>query len=198
MSVSRETSPRLAVFAELVIRWNPRINLVSPRDLEHLWTRHIADSAQLFDLAPSQTRTWLDLGSGGGFPGLVCAALAADAGHSTRFILIESDTRKCAFLREAARHMGLSPTIEAKRIEDVSPFSADVITARALAPLPRLLEIASPFLQPTTVCLFPKGRAVESELTSAEADWHIQVQRIQSLTDDDATVLKLTEAAPRP
>ncbi|MEM6621145.1 MAG: 16S rRNA (guanine(527)-N(7))-methyltransferase RsmG [Pseudomonadota bacterium] len=197
MNVSRETSERLAQFEDLVRRWSTRINLVSRRDLDHIWPRHIADSIQIFDHAP-QADTWLDLGSGGGFPGLVCAILSADNNDPTKFTLIESDARKCAFLREATRLLDLRADILTARIETVPPQQFDVVTARALAPLPQLLALSHPFCSPQTVCLFPKGAQAESELTAAQANWHILVERVPSRTDPGATILKLTDIAPRP
>jgi len=197
-NVSRETSPRLAAFADLLTRWNKRINLVSRGDLDRLWPRHIADSAQLFGLAPPRAATWLDIGSGAGFPGLVCAILAADAGRPCRFTLVEAHARKAAFLREATRKLALPAEIRAERIETVPPTAFDVVSARALARLPRLLTLAHPFCGPNTVCLFPKGVRVESELTDAAAGWHTRVERLPDRIDSGASILRITDIAPRP
>lgn len=178
-------------------QWSLRINLVSRGDLEALWPRHIADSAQLHAIAPS-AKTWLDFGSGAGFPGLICAILAADAGAKTEFTLVESDARKCAFLREASRQLEVPVTIETARVENIPPQLYDVISARAVAPLSKLLRLAYPFCGPSTTCLFPKGSRVESELTEAATAWHTTVERLASRTDSGASILKITDIAPRP
>lgn len=197
MNVSRETFPRLAAFEEIVRQWAPRINLISRGDLDHLWDRHIADSAQIHDIAPP-AETWLDFGSGAGFPGLVCAILATDAGNSTRFTLVESDARKCAFLREAARKLDVPVTVVTARIEAMPSTPCDIITARAVAPLTKLLSLAYPHCGPATMCLFPKGVRAESELTEAAADWHTTTERLPSRTDPGASILKITDIARRP
>lgn len=182
-----DLGPRLECFAEILTRWNGRINLVSPRDLPHLWDRHIADSLQLASLIPPGARL-ADLGSGGGFPGLIIA-IATDADVT----LIESDQRKAAFLREAARAAGARVTVLARRIEEVDIPPVQVVTARALAALPQLLEWSSRLLAPDGFCLFLKGRNVDDELTSAAADWHMAVSRLPSRTNADGTILKLGE-----
>ncbi|GAA4474920.1 16S rRNA (guanine(527)-N(7))-methyltransferase RsmG [Gluconacetobacter asukensis] len=182
-----DLGPRLECFAEILTRWNGRINLVSPRDLPHLWDRHIADSLQLASLIPPGARL-ADLGSGGGFPGLIIA-IATDA----EVTLIESDQRKAAFLREAARAAGARVTVLARRIEEVDIPPVQVVTARALAALPQLLEWSSRLLAPDGFCLFLKGRNVDDELTSAAADWHMAVSRLPSRTNADGTILKLGE-----
>ncbi|WP_241503247.1 16S rRNA (guanine(527)-N(7))-methyltransferase RsmG [Komagataeibacter melaceti] len=186
--VSRETRDRLERYAGILQRWNQRINLVSPHDLPHLWSRHIADSLQLADQIPAGGVTLVDMGSGGGFPGLVIAC-ATDA-HVT---LIESDQRKAAFLREAARVAGARVTVCAQRLEVARVPPAQVVTARALAPLSRLLEWGTRFLQPDGFCLFLKGRNAEEELTTARADWHMATTRIPSRTNTDGVILKLSD-----
>ncbi|MEM1298939.1 MAG: 16S rRNA (guanine(527)-N(7))-methyltransferase RsmG [Pseudomonadota bacterium] len=187
----------LEAFKDLLIAWNKRINLVSTGDLDALEDRHIADSIQVFDHRPSEARSWLDVGSGGGFPGLIAAICAKGSGLPIRFTLIESDVRKCAFLREAVRITGTDVQVVSKRIEAVPPEPFDVISARALAHLPKLLSYTAPFSHPETVYLFPKGAQVESELTQAMADWHVTVERIASRTDARGTLLKLTEVSAR-
>ncbi|MDT8345723.1 MAG: 16S rRNA (guanine(527)-N(7))-methyltransferase RsmG, partial [Thermohalobaculum sp.] len=174
---------RLAALETVLRRWAPRINLVSRATLEDLWARHIADSAQLADLAPPRPGVWLDLGSGAGFPGLVIAAILAERAPDCRVILIESDARKCAFLHAAAREMDVSVAIETARIEAAQPHQADVISARALAALDILLGLAARFCRPGTVLLFPKGRTVETELTEARRHWHIEARLHASRTD---------------
>ncbi len=187
LDVSRETLERLRAYAELLVKWQKAINLVAPASLLDLWRRHILDSGQLARLAPLDA-LWLDLGSGAGFPGLVIAILGA-----REIRLIESDVRKCAFLREAARITSAPAQIVNARIGDVAPFHADVVTARALAPLAKLLGFASPFLGTQSIALFPKGQDVGAELTAAHRNWRMRVERHPSLTDERGAILRLTE-----
>ena len=190
MSVSRETLERLAAFAALLERWNRRINLVSPHDLERLWPRHIEDSLQLLPLIPPGTTALTDLGSGAGFPGLVVAIATG-----MPVTLVEADQRKCAFLREAIRSTAADATVVPGRIEAVRLPLASLITARALAPLPRLLELAAPHLAPGGTCLFLKGAGVQDELTAARREWHMQVMATPSRTESRATILAITGLA---
>lgn len=192
MSVSRETAERLDLLAALVRKWTPRINLIAPATVAELESRHIADSLQLWDLRPATLRNWIDLGSGGGFPGLVIAACAP----GLPVTLVESDQRKAVFLRTAAREMGLAPEVICARIEAVPPRPFDVVSARALAPLDRLLPLARPFVAPGGVALFPKGRGADSELTAARTGWHIRAEAIPSRTDPAGTILRLLEFEP--
>lgn len=196
-SVSRETTETLRRFVALVEHWNRRINLLSRREAGDIWTRHVLDSAQLAFLAPPNARTWLDLGSGAGFPGLVCAAMARDLHRPTAFTLVEADARKYAFLREAARSMHLPITILNTRIEHLRLPPQDVVSARALAPLDRLLGYAHPFCHCGTRLLFPKGRQADSELTLARRSWHSRVVRVPSRSDPEATIFQLSEVRPR-
>ena len=185
--VSRETLDTLRIYDALLRRWTQRINLVSPGSLPELWHRHIADSAQLLGLAPAGARTWTDLGAGAGLPGLVIAAMARDISLT----LIESDRRKAAFLRHAAAEMGISISVHACRIEDAPRAAPDVISARALAPLPRLIDLAAPHAGPNTVFLLPKGARVDSELTAATRTWHIHpIEQLTSKTETGATILR--------
>lgn len=193
LAVSRETLERLAAYAGLLRHWQTRINLVGPDTLASLWQRHMLDSAQLWPLVPAGARRLVDLGSGAGFPGLVLAILGAPDVH-----LVESDARKGAFLREAARVTATPITLLTRRVEQIPPLAADVITARALAPLPRLLAWAVPHLAPGGQCLFLKGRGAEDELTAAAKDWKIAPRRIPSLTDPDGTILQLCEVCRGP
>lgn len=186
--VSRETRERLEAYAALLGKWQARINLVSPATLLDLWRRHMLDSAQLLPLLPPGTRVLVDLGSGAGFPGLVLAAMGVPEVH-----LIESDSRKCAFLREAARVMAVAATVHNRRIEAMPPIAADVVTARALAPLARLLAYAAPFIEEDAQCLFLKGKTGEDELTEAAKDWKMRVERVPSLSDPAGTILRISE-----
>jgi 16S rRNA (guanine527-N7)-methyltransferase len=192
--VSRETRERLELYADLLRKWQRSINLVGPRTIGDLWSRHFTDSAQLLPLIPPAetpaTRVLVDFGSGAGFPGLVLAILGAGEVH-----LIESDQRKATFLREVARATGTPVTVHAKRIEQVAPFPADVVSARALAPLGDLLGFAAPFLRPDSLCLFPKGQMAEDELSAASKTWNMTVDRIQSVTDSSATILRISRVS---
>ncbi len=181
-----ETIARLHCFADLLTRWNRRINLIAPSDLPNLWARHIADSLQLTPLLPQEVSV-IDLGSGAGFPGLIIAICT-----NCPVTLIESDTRKASFLREAARVTAARVTIVNARIEDAVISPAPVITARALAPLPQLLEWAAPLLRPDGTCLFLKGRRAEDELTEAAATWHMTIVRTPSRTNSDGVILALS------
>lgn len=187
--VPRETSARLDTFAGLLGKWNARINLVAPSTLADLDARHVADSAQLWPLRPPGARTWVDLGAGGGFPGLVMAALGDVA-----VTLIESDGRKCAFLREAARAMGLAVTVLDARAEAAPPQGADVVSARALAPLPALLPLVARHLAPGGTALLHKGRGWAAEVAAARAaGWAFALDARPSVTDPEARVLVVTD-----
>lgn len=186
--VSRETLERLEAFVGLLEKWNRRINLVARSSLEDVWRRHVLDSAQLLPLLPEapegRTRVLLDLGSGAGFPGLVLAILGAGEVH-----LVEADGRKVAFLREAARIAEAEVEIHLGRIEALTPFPADVVTARALAPLPRLLALAAPFLSEGSRCLFLKGAQAEEELEAARKSWNFSVESHESCTYSSGNIL---------
>jgi len=191
--VSRETLARLEAYAELLIRWSARINLIGRDTLADLWRRHILDSGQLARFIPSSARSLIDLGSGAGLPGLVLAILGVRGVE-----LVEADSRKAAFLREAARVAGAEVTIRPCRIQAVTPHPVDVVTARACAPLDRLLDLAAPFLAPDTLCLFPKGERFKEELTLARKAWTMKVSVEQSLSDRRGVVLRLQQVAREP
>jgi 16S rRNA (guanine527-N7)-methyltransferase len=188
IAVSRETVERLDVYLDLLRRWQRTINLVAASTLADPWRRHILDSAQLIRFVPGDATRLVDLGSGAGLPGLVLAIMGVRDVH-----LIESDRRKAAFLREAARATGAGATVHACRIDEAPPLAADIVTARALAPLKDLLGHAHRFATPGTRCLFPKGRQVEAELTDAGASWTMEVERQPSLSDVDGRILIITE-----
>ncbi len=193
--VSRETWSRLEGLVALLERWNAKTNLVAPREMDAVWTRHIADSLQLLDHAPTEAKTFVDLGSGGGFPGLVLAcALAGRPG--ARVHLVESVQRKAAFLREAVRSLRLPAEVHARRIEEIDPASfgkVDVVTARALAPLPQLCELVQPLLGKGGIALLPKGKDVNRELTEASESWTIRATKLPSVTDGGGTILKVEQ-----
>jgi 16S rRNA (guanine527-N7)-methyltransferase len=189
-SVSRETRARLEAFVALLLRWNGTVNLIARRDEPEVWPRHIADSVQLAPLIPPSTSHGIDLGTGGGFPGLVLAIAT-----NIPFDLIESDHRKAAFLREAGRAIQAPIRVHAVRAEAARVEPAPLITSRALASLPRLLDLAQPLLAPNGICLFLKGAAVESELTAAATEWHMRVKRVPSHTAQDACILRISDIA---
>jgi 16S rRNA (guanine527-N7)-methyltransferase len=183
------TTARLDAFTDLLLRWNARINLVADRDAEAVRTRHIADSLQLLPLLPEGDGPVGDLGSGGGFPGLVLAIASRRPFH-----LVESDRRKAAFLTEAAAQLGLTHVrVHPQRIEAARLPPLAAVTARALAPLTDLLPHAARLLAPGGIALFPKGRTAEDELTAALMHWTLRVERFQSRTAPDATLLRLSE-----
>lgn len=192
--VSRETAGRLDAFAALLRKWQARINLIAPSTLDSLWERHIADSWQIAALAPD-ARRWIDLGSGGGFPGIVVAlALAPDC----RVILVESNAKKCVFLRAALRELGLSGEVLGARIESVADRlePADAVSARALAPLERLCALAYPLLKKGGTGLFPKGQDVGEELTKARQSWRIDAELVPSVTDRAARIVRVRRLEP--
>ncbi len=192
-NVSRETIEQLDVYEGLLKKWNPKINLVSRSTLDDVWHRHMADSAQLYQHIDENCTNWLDFGSGAGFPGLVSAVLAKEKQPDLRFELVESDKRKAAFLMTVSTALGLNAKVMSERIEAVPPQSADVISARAVAPLEQLLAWAAPHAHKSTILLFPKGNSYESELTAARKHWHIDVEVIQSVTDSSSVILKIED-----
>ena len=191
VDVSRETRDQLEALVLTLARWQKTINLVGKGTLAEIWTRHILDSAQLLPLIPKTAKTLVDLGSGGGFPGLVLAALRP----AVDVTLIEADARKAAFLGEAARRMELKnpPKIVVSRIEAAAPAKSDIVTARALAPLGQLLAWSAPHRSDTAICLFHKGKGWQAELTEAMKDWDISCQSFQSVTDRDAVLFRITQ-----
>ncbi len=189
--VSRETLDRLSLYAELLRKWNPAINLVSKSTLPDLWTRHFADSAQLLEIAETPNGKWVDLGSGGGFPGLIVAILAAEKTPALTVTCVESDQRKATFLRTVARETGIGAKVLSERIEALAPLGADVVSARALAPLPELIGYATRHLAPEGIALFLKGTGQAKEIDLALASWAFQIDTFPSRTDRGATILKL-------
>jgi 16S rRNA (guanine527-N7)-methyltransferase len=195
--VSRETIARLDRFVELLVAWQQHTNLIARSTMPTLWTRHVADSLQLVGLAPD-ARIWADLGTGGGFPGLVVACAVAET-EGAHVHLVESIGKKATFLREAVRVTGAPATVHAMRIEDFvdkHPESLDVVMARALAPLPELLRIAYPLLKTKALGLFPKGQDVAVELTEAAKCWKIQSSLIKSRTDSKGQIVSVRGLEP--
>ncbi len=192
--ISADTRRKLEIYEALLRRWQKTINLVAPSTVDEVWHRHFADSAQLWSHHPANAGTWLDLGSGAGFPGLVLAILASET-RGSRHILVESDSRKAAFLREVARETGVPVDILCMRIENPETHykvgKADCVTARALAPLSRLVEIAAPYFGPSTLGLFLKGREVAAEIEKAAQDWQFANELIPSVTEEGGRVVLL-------
>ena len=187
-TVSRETVEKLDVYVGLLNTWQATTNLIAPSTIASIWTRHIVDSLQLLPLAPD-AKIWVDLGSGGGFPGIV---IACTLNSPATVHLVESNAKKAAFLREAARVTGSSAKIHNLRIEDfIKQFQgpADVVTARALAPLPELLGFAAPFLKMGAQALLLKGQDVEGELTQAAKYWKIEADLKPSKTDPKGRIM---------
>lgn len=189
LDVPRETLDRLAAYLDLLGRWQRAINLVGPGTLADPWRRHVLDCGQLRRHVPPGARRLVDLGSGAGLPGLVLAILGVPEVH-----LIESDRRKASFLREAARACGAAGVVvHAERAERVPPLGAEVVTARALAPLPALLALAAPQIGPGATCLFLKGRNAAAELTAARERWTMRLAQEASLSDPHGQVLTISE-----
>ena len=196
--VSRETYDRLNLLVSELRRWQAVKNLVGPRTLNEVWSRHIADSLQLLALEPER-KAWLDLGSGAGFPGLVIG-IAGRSRPGRHVDLVESNSRTCSFLRHAARRTYASASIHEARLEAVIPAFAgkvDVVTARALASLRQLVAWTSPLLETGTVGLFPKGRDAEAELTEARESWRFDADVIPSRTDPDARIIRVRHLQER-
>ena len=192
--VSEDTLQRLKAYADLLEKWQKKINLVGSNTIADLWNRHMLDSAQLFPLLPRPDCTIMDFGSGAGFPGLVLAILGGP-----QVTMVESDGRKCAFLAEAMRETEAGPLarLENCRIEDLPRGKVDVVISRGFAPLGKLLVFADSFLREDSICLFLKGRKADEELTQTEKNWMMQVTKIQSQSDPSGTILKLENVKRR-
>jgi len=193
-NVSRETLDQLHIFADLVRKWTVKINLISKSSIPDIWARHILDSVQVHSLAP-QSGKWVDLGSGGGFPGIVAAIMSKGGQLRHDFVLVESDQRKAVFLRTAIRELDLNATVEVGRIEQIMPLSADILSARALTDLDQLLEYAELHLSSTGTALFPKGARWEKERDAARMRWSYTCDPIRSKTSPDASILKIKDIA---
>ncbi len=191
--IGAATVARIEQFIELALKWNSAINLVGRSTARQMWERHVIDSAQIFKCASQNQRVWLDLGSGGGFPGIVVAVLADEIFPQLRVSLVESDKRKAVFLSEAGRQLGLKLTVHASRIQDLEPQQADVVSARALAPLEDLCGYAAPHLNASGVCAFPKGVSALEEIETARKTWSFHIDQIASITDSRASVLFLKD-----
>jgi 16S rRNA (guanine527-N7)-methyltransferase len=193
--VSRETLQRLEIYHDLLLKWQRTMNLVSPGTLQEIWKRHFLDSVQLLQILDHFPKKWVDLGSGGGFPALVCAIAHTPTQKGIDFVLVESDTRKCAFLRTVAQETNTAITVKNARAETIPPLKADVVTARALAPLPRLLPFIHRHLAPDGIALLQKGTRHAEELELARADWQMDVESFPSVTSADAVILRIRNLA---
>ena len=192
--VSRETFERLEAYVALIEKWNPKINLVSKSSLPEIWDRHIWDSAQIFDIAVEGS-VWADFGSGGGLPGIVLAIFAKELRPDMQFYLVESDQRKCAFLRNVVREIGLNVKVHAERIEVLDPIGASVTSARALTDLNGLLEFVERHSAKNGVAILPKGETWEKEILQAQENWSFEYEEITSKTNNDAAILKIKDFA---
>ncbi len=192
LNVSRESKARLELLHDLVLKWQTHINLIAPSTTANIWNRHILDALQLVALLPKEVEAIADLGSGGGFPGLVLAAAQAATVH-----FYESNGKKAAFLQDALRQMKVPGKVHRLRLEpqmsNANLPKVQVVTARAFAPLPQLLELAQPFFGPETIGLFHKGQDVDAELTEAAKSWRIAFRKHPSLTDSKSVILEVQE-----
>ncbi|NPD17366.1 16S rRNA (guanine(527)-N(7))-methyltransferase RsmG [Xinfangfangia sp. D13-10-4-6] len=191
LGTSQQGIAQLRLFEDLTRKWTQKINLISRATIDQIWARHIEDSARILLLAPESPRIWADFGSGGGFPGIVVAALLADRGAETQVILVESDQRKATFLREAARHLALNVLVKAERAEQISPIGADVVSARALAPLDMLCGFAERHGAPDHICLFPKGETWQEEVANARKNWTFDLEAALDPGHKGSATLKL-------
>ncbi|WP_342077482.1 16S rRNA (guanine(527)-N(7))-methyltransferase RsmG [Yoonia sp. SS1-5] len=189
--VSRETMTALQEFEALVRKWTKSINLVAPSTINDIWDRHIVDSAQIFKYAPDSFRTWTDIGSGGGFPGIVVAIMAREHHPTSRFTFIESDRRKATFLRTAIRTFDLRAAVLDQRIEQAVPQQADVVSARALTSLSMMFEMLQRHLSPQGIAVLHKGRRHDNEVAEARKLWRFELEEHASLTDPEARILAI-------
>ena len=190
--VSRETFERLEAYVALIEKWNPKINLVSKPSVPEVWYRHIWDSAQIFDINVEGS-IWADFGSGGGLPGIVLAIFAKEHRPDMQFHLVESDQRKCAFLRNTTREIGLNVKVHAERIELLDPIGANVISARALTDLKGLFEFLERHSAKNGVAILPKGETWEKEISNAQVNWSFEYEEITSKTNNNAAILKIKD-----
>ena len=197
--VSRETMERLDTYVGLLKKWSQAINLLGPVDKAELWSRHIADCGQLIEHLPDDPKSWLDVGTGAGMPGIVIAILAAEVHPDLEMTLLDSDKKKAAFLREVCRQTSL-PNVEvlAERTEDVPAKSYDVVSARAFAPLRRLLRNIALISPDAGQLLLHKGKNVDAEIDDALIEWNIQAQTLPSRTDPDGVILRIESFSRKP
>ena len=190
-NVSRETMDRLRLYDDLLRKWNPAINLVSAATLPNLWNRHFTDSAQAYVIAARDSGHWTDLGSGGGFPGAVVAILALEFSPRLHVTCIDSDVRKCEFIRTLSRNLEIPIAVHSRRIEDVPPQNAGCVSARALAPLPRLLGLVHRHISETGIAVLHKGARASAEIEAALELWHFGVERHPSISSPESFILRI-------
>jgi 16S rRNA (guanine527-N7)-methyltransferase len=191
-NVPRGTLSDYVRWESLLSKWNKRINLVAPKEVAAFWNRHAYDSFQLNQYLPEKWDRLVDLGSGGGFPGLSLGIYAKERG-SCEVHLVESVGKKTSFLKTVTRELGLPVTVHTERVEALEPLNADVITARAFAPLPKLLTYAAPHLKTDGILILPKGETAETEINSARDHWNFDVEVFTSATDPNASILRISE-----
>lgn len=191
--VSRETLGRLLGYSALIQKWNPAINLVAKSTLDDIWTRHIVDSASVLTVSGHQNGLWVDMGSGGGFPGVVIAIMAAELAPDLTVTCIESNIRRASFLRTVARETGVSIRVLSRRIEETPNQNADIVSARALAPLTKLLGYALRHLSETGQGIFLKGETWQKEIDEALENWAFSVEATPSTTHPGSAILKVRD-----
>lgn len=191
VDVSRETMAELQIFADLVVKWTPKINLIARGSVAAIWDRHIADSVQIHHYTPETYLKWVDIGSGGGFPGIVIAILAKTRHPAAKIILIESDQRKAVFLRAAVRDLKLNASVLAERVEDADPQGADVVSARALSALSGLLPLVDRHLKSDGLAILHKGKRAHDEISQARQSWSFTLEQHASFTDPEARILAI-------
>ncbi len=196
-NVSRETYERLECFAALIRKWTAKINLIAPATVDHIWSRHIDDSAMIYGLANQSAKKWTDIGSGGGFPGIVVAILAKGDSPKTQVTLIESDQRKATFLRTAVRNLDLNARVLAERIEMAPQQEADIVSARALTSLSGMMPLLLRHLSQTGSALLHKGRNYQQEIAQARENWSFDLEEYPSFTDPNARLLKIKGISER-
>jgi 16S rRNA (guanine527-N7)-methyltransferase len=194
LDVSRETIEQLELFGNLVVKWTTKINLISKSTIPNIWERHIVDSAQVYNLAPVSGK-WIDLGAGAGFPGIVAAIISAGRSETHEFIFVESDQRKAVFLRTAIRELNLEAMVISERIEEISSLEADILSARALGELNKLLGYAERHMKNDGTALFPKGQRWESEEDAAKSAWTYECEVFESSTNSEAAILRIKDIA---
>jgi len=191
VDVSRETMERLETFQELLLKWNKQINLVAKSTVSDVWDRHILDSVQILNYVPDAIETWVDVGSGGGLPGVIAAAVLAEKQPEAKTTLIESDQRKAVFLRTAARELSLNVAVLAQRAELADPINANIFSARALMQLDGLLHLSERHMNSTGKMIVLKGKTANEEIVNARQSWKFDVVGHQSMTDNEAKILEI-------
>lgn len=196
-NVSRETLIDYQAWQALLLKWNRKMNLVSPSALDNFWRRHALDSWQITPYMSGKARNYIDLGSGAGFPGIALAIAAKSKNPKSHILMVESAGKKASFLKTVIRELSLPASVTSQRAEDIPPKAYDIISARAFAPLDRLLNYAQPFWGEDTIGLFLKGGNVQDELTEADKSWTYSKYVIPSLSDSTGCILKITGLSPK-